>query len=291
MTTQTTHSQNIAERLAYYAQPGPVTDPGIYGLYLDPLPTDFQELCNTLQGLLVHIFWARRYGLALSDQRKNEVNLRAVSRQLARMLELADYPLNEPRPLEKRLVGNCRDFSTLMCAALRHHGIPARARCGFATYFTPGHFEDHWICEAWDTGQGRWVRIDAQLDQLQRETLRISFNPLDVPSDQFLTGGQAWLVCRAGEQDPHKFGIFDMHGMGFIRGDLIRDFLALNKIEILPWDEWPILKKPLSTLSETEINLLDQMARLTLDAGTHFADIRSLYEQQPLLKASPDWQP
>ena len=228
------HSENTAEQLAYYALPGPVTAPGAFGTALDPLPVDFQELCCTLQGLLVHIFWARRYGLELSDQRKSEVNLRAVWRQLARVVELADYPLTEPRPLEKRLVGNCRDFSTLMCAILRHHGIPARARCGFSTYFLPDHFEDHWICEAWDAGQERWIMIDAQLDQLQREVLGISFDPLNVPPEQFVTGGQAWLMCRAGEQDPQKFGIFDMHGMEFIRGDLIRDFLALNKVEILP---------------------------------------------------------
>ena len=255
------------------------------------LPVDFQEMCWTLQGLLVHIFWAHRYGLALSDQRKSEVNLRAVSRQLARIEELADYPLSEPRPLEKRLVGNCRDFSTLMCAALRHHGIPARARCGFSTYFQPDHFEDHWICEAWDAGQERWIMIDAQLDQLQREVLGISFDPLNVPPEQFVTGGQAWLMCRAGEQDPQKFGIFDMHGMEFIRGDLIRDFLALNKVEILPWNSWAILEKPLNALSPAEMELLDQIARLTLDTDNRFIDTRSFYEQHAMLKISPDWLP
>ena len=284
-----THTQ--LEELSYYTLPGPVTDPGVYGPSLNPLPTGFEELCSALQGLLVHIFWARRYGLALSDERKTEVNLRTVPRQLARMVELADYPLNEPRPLAKRLVANCRDFSTLLCAVLRFKGIPARARCGFAAYFKPNHFEDHWICEAWDSKQGRWVGIDAQLDQLQRETLGISFDPLDVPADKFLTGGQVWLMCRSGKTDPEKFGIFDMHGMWFIRGDLIRDFLALNKIEILPWDDWAILNKPLEALSGEEMALLDQIASLTLDPDTHFPEIRSLYEQHPLLTAPVDWQP
>jgi hypothetical protein len=27
-----------------------------------------------------------------------------------------------------------------------------------------------------------------------------------------------------------------MHGIEFVRGDLLRDFLAFNKVEILPWD-------------------------------------------------------
>jgi hypothetical protein len=46
--------------------------------------------------------------------------------------------------LAKRLVGNCRDFSTMLCAMLRHQGVPARARCGFGAYFLPNHYEDHW---------------------------------------------------------------------------------------------------------------------------------------------------
>ena len=81
-----------------------------------------------MQGLTVHIFWAERSGLHLSDERKQEVELRTIPRRLARTLELDDRPLTQARPLDKRLVGNCRDFSTLLCAILRHQGVPARAR-------------------------------------------------------------------------------------------------------------------------------------------------------------------
>jgi hypothetical protein len=34
---------------------------------------------------------------------------------------------------------------------------------------------------------------------------------------------------RYGETDPQKFGIFDMHGLYFIRGNLIHDMAALKK--------------------------------------------------------------
>ena len=100
-----------------------------------------------VQGLLIHIFWAERYGVKLSEERQREVQIRSVARKLARIKELADWPLIVPRPPEKKLVGNCRDFSVMLCAILRHQGVPARARCGFGTYFIPDHYEDHWICE------------------------------------------------------------------------------------------------------------------------------------------------
>lgn len=43
------------------------------------------------------------------------------------------------------------------------------------------------------------------------ETLLDEIDPLDVPHDRFLTGGQAWQLCRTGQVDPEDFGIFDMH--------------------------------------------------------------------------------
>src|SRR5690606_37876997 len=103
----------------------------------------------------------------------------------------------------RRLIGNCRDFTVMLCAMLQHQGVPARARCGFGAYFLPNHYEDHWVCEYWNADQGRWILVDAQLDTLQQEALKIGFDTLDVPHDQFITGGKAWQMTRSGEADPH----------------------------------------------------------------------------------------
>ncbi len=187
-----------------------------------------------MQGLLVHIFWAGRHGLVLSEARKAEVSLRRLDQKLDRVLEMDGSPPSQARPLERPLVANCRDFSLVMTAFLRAAGIPARARCGFGACFLPDHFEDHWVCEYWNQGAGRWILLDAQLDALMTTTLKIDFDPLNLPRDRFVVGGRAWQLCRRGQADPESFGIFDMHGLWFVRGDLIRDFLALNKMEILP---------------------------------------------------------
>ena len=173
----------------------------------------------------------------------------------------------------------------MLCAMLRHQGVPARARCGFARYFEPNHFEDHWVCECW---QGeRWVMVDPQLDALQRDRLGISFDPLDVPDDQFLTGGKAWEMCRAGKVNPDAFGIFDMHGLGLVRGSVIHDLASLNKLELLPWDSWGLIERDEKELSKTDMALLDQVAAITQVDNSRFDEIQSVYQNNECLRVPP----
>ena len=70
--------------------------------------------------------------------------------------------------------------------------------------------------------------------------------PDDLDEGEFLTGGEAWFKCRHGLADPMSFGVDgfpDNFGIGEIRGNLIRDLAALNKVETLPWDEWGRMAK------------------------------------------------
>jgi hypothetical protein len=276
--------------LTYYAQPGPMTDPKEHAALFHDLPTGVPELVRVVQGLVVHIFWAERYGLHLSEQRQQEVNIRPVNGKLARLLELDPRPLTEPRALEKKLVCNCRDFSLLMVAILRSQGVPARARCGFGTYFWPGHYEDHWVLEYWNAAEARWVMIDAQLDELQQHTLKIGFDPLDMPAGQFVFAGEAWQMCR----DPHRelhanpkdFGIFKWHGVDFIRGNLFREVLAFNKIELLPWDSWGLMAQPTSRSTKAARVLFDQAAELSAQSS---AGLRAFYTANPGFHVPQEW--
>jgi len=211
-----------------------------------------------------------------------ELQLRTMEKRLARTLELDPRSLTEPRHLEKKQIGNCRDHSLLLVSILRHQGIPARARCGFAAYFMPNHFEDHWVVEYWNAKQNCWVMVDAQLDKLQQDALKVNFDVLDVPRDQFIVGGKAWQMCRTGEQDPNKFGIFDMKGLGFVRGNLVRDVASLNKMELLPWDCWGvILKEELD--DPNDLAMLDEIAELTANDVPDFETVRAQYESDPRL--------
>ena len=112
------------------------------------------------------------------------MQIHQVGPKLARLFQIDPRPLDAERPPELRLVGNCRDYALLLSAFLKELGVPARARCGFGTYYVPGHFEDHWMAEFWTQAEERWVQVDPQLDELQKQVLGISFDGLDMPPGQ-----------------------------------------------------------------------------------------------------------
>jgi len=284
-----TTTQSLNTTVSYYLQPGAMTDPGEYVDLLRALPEDVPALVKIVQGLMLHVFWADRYGVQLSDERKAEVQIRPVRRKLAHLLEIDSRPLIEARPPELRLVGNCRDFSVMMVSILKARGIPARARCGFGTYFIPGHYEDHWVFEYWDASQERWIQGDAQLDDLQQNVLGIQFNTLDMPAGQFVMGGLAWQLCREGKANPDDFGIFDMKGWDFVKNDLLLDLRSLNRVELLPWDVagWALVAK--DEMTPDQLALLDRAAALTLAGNESFQEMRDLYEQNQGFHFPEEW--
>jgi hypothetical protein len=273
----------------FFTSQGRISQPGMYAHLFDNLPTGIADLGKIVQGTTVHIFWAERYGLKLTPERETEVQLRTMENRLARTLELDPRPLTEARPLDKKLVGNCRDHTLLLVAILRHQGVPARARCGFGAYFLPNHYEDHWVAEYWNQAEGRWVLVDAQLDEFQCNAMNIPFDPLDVPRDQFIVGGLAWQMCRSGTADPDSFGIFDMHGLDFVRGNFIRDVAALNKVELLPWDCWGLILHP-SLDNPSDLSLLDTLADLTRGDVPDFEQVRRQYESDLRLRVDGEIQ-
>lgn len=268
--------------LTHFSQQGRISDPGVYAHLYRNLPASIADLVKLVQGITIHVFWAERYGFKIPMQRMGELQLRLMERRLARTIELDGRPLTESRPNDKKLLGNCRDHSLLLASLLRHQGIPARARCGFAAYFLPDHFEDHWVTEYWNEEQSRWIMVDAQLDELQRDVLKINFDTLDVPRDQFIVAGKAWEMCRSGAQDADKFGIFDMHGLGFVRGNLVRDVASLNRMELLPWDCWGVILNP-SLDDPADLAALGEIAALTADDVPDFEAVCSRYEADPRL--------
>jgi hypothetical protein len=275
--------------LDYYVTPGPLT--ALSRVMADRLfqspPDEISDVVRIVQNTLIHIFWADRYGLSLSPERRGGAQIRAAAAMFEHALRLDDKPLDLNRELAQRLVGNCRDFSVLTVAILRHLGVPSRARCGFGSYFLPDHYEDHWVAEYWNAEQSRWVMVDAQLDAFQRDALGIAFDPLDVPvggpsTSGFVTGSEAWRLIREKKADPDTFGIFEFHGVGFIVGDMLREVAALNKVELLPWDCWGLMAEG-DDLSEPSREPLDHVAE-TIRNG-EIAALRSLYVTDERLHA------
>lgn len=278
----TLHSPSERE-LAWYSKPGPLTDVAAHADRLRDLPTDLAALCEVVQGVLLHGHLGALYGLELSEERRHvELNLRSARERLSSMRKRGDGPLLEARPPAERQLGTCRDFTLLLCSLLRWQGRPARARCGFGAYFTPGLYEDHWVCEVWDEAQSRWRLVDAQIDDVQRR----HFGPkdaLDVSREEFVVGGEAWAACRAGRLEASRFGLSSIpeSGLWFVCGDFVRDVAALNKVELLPWDCWGVMIQPgqgeLCGLSNDEV-----VARVPAD------DIDELDRVAPLASGAVD---
>lgn len=267
----------VTPELEFYASPGRMTDLSPLAERVADLPTAVGELCRIVQGLVIHPFWLETYKVSVPDERQPELQIRPAAEIIEAALQLDGAPLTQARPPDRRVLGNCRDFSTVLTAMLRHQERSARARCGFGTYFVKDYFIDHWVVEWWNGG--RWQMTDAQLDDVQRDALKLRFDPLDMPDGRFLDAGRAWQMYRRGEAEGDRFGILDMFGPWFIQGNLDKDLASLNKIELLPWDAWNLEEQSKS------IDLYDEVAAITTTAD--FDAVRSLYERNDRLRV-PD---
>ena len=273
----------VTDELEFYAKPGVMTDLAGFDDALSGMPDDPAGIAAAVQGLVLHLFWAKSYDVDDPAEREHEVRTRSAARMVETILRLDDRPLVETRPPAHRFLGNCRHFSTFTVALLRRAGIPSRARCGFGNYFERGKWIDHWIVEHWN-GQ-RWVRLDAQIDDLQRNALGLAADPTDFPPGEFfLPAGEAWQRCQASLEDGNRFGILDMWGQWFIRGNIARDLASLNKVEMLPWDGWG----DLASLDPPPGGdaYVDEIAALTVSSD-HDA-IRGRYESDDGLRVPPN---
>jgi hypothetical protein len=124
----------------------------------------------------------------------------------------------------------------------------------------------------------RWILVDAQVDDRQRDWFGIRFDVTDVPRDRFLTGGRAWAAYRSGAADPAAFGLTLTNEAGdwWIAANLMRDAAALRNTEVLPWDCWGEMPGPEDTITGELALLLDRLAALTENPDASHAELDRL---------------
>lgn len=226
--------------MSTFAQHSRFSDPGPLAPWLAGTGPDIGALRTAASGLVFHY---RAHGdiagHGFGPGRLDEINLRYADAMFARLRELNPAPLSAPRAPTDRIVGCCRDHTLILVALARQHGIPARARVGFATYLLPGWALDHVVAELWDGT--RWRLVEPQFAEHDRVDL------LDVPRDEFLVAADAWAACRSGELDPEICTVAPGATEWFLRGwpylahNLVHDLATLNKQEMLLWDLWGLI--------------------------------------------------
>lgn len=244
----------------YYRTHGALSEPGRFRDVLATLPSDLPALCRFIQGVVLHADWAAAYGV-------KDTTLSRETLPVERRMALVEATGTAALPPERRTPGTCRDFALMLCSLLRERGVAARVRCGFASYFTGNPYEDHWVCEYWAEGENRWARADAQLDPLMRDRLRIAFDPTDLPVGTYLNAGEAWTAWREGGAEADAFGHGAAKGAWFMRVNLMRDLLALNKQEISSRDAWRTLPPESRILDAEALAAGDAIAASTRRVG------------------------
>jgi hypothetical protein len=245
-----------------YAKQSACSDPRAYAHLLDRLPADIPEMTAVIRNLIVHY---RAGGVALDPKRMTEIDNRWMDRLLETDQHRFNEPLATPRSAEQRVAGCCRDFSLLTVAALRHRGVPARTRIGFADYFAPPWHHDHVVVDYWNGN--RWVFMDPQLDPAGPWTFDRNDMPrgFGAPVEPFVTAAQVWTAYRRGDIDPDTYGV-DEHlpfrGPWFIRNYVIGELAHRQRDELLLWDMWGAMSIEL----DGDLELIDQVAALLLAA-------------------------
>ncbi|HAS8563039.1 TPA: transglutaminase domain-containing protein [Vibrio vulnificus] len=279
-------------QLAKYTQQSFFTHPGQFLNKGHPIPIDIAAMVRLVQHNLIHAYWLEKYGVSKPfSERFGEMQLRTAQEIFAELAKRTEGWVLDDKPEAKRVIGICRDFSLLLCSLLRHHGIPARLRCGFACYLRRGKWEDHWICEYWHTQQQRWIKVDPQLDGIHQQVLKFDFDPLDLPDGIFLTAGEMWQAVREGKVEAKRCGIMQLRGTPYLKANLVRDLFALTSMELLAWDcGWGMIEQPMHPIaSESEWQLLDELARMSANSDSEMARYCTQHHQAICLPEQWCW--
>ena len=278
-----------ADELAFFARHSAMSDPSGHASRVTDIAPEPERVISIVSGLVLHQGFVAALGITPHPDSGSDAESRSVRTMLDRIIARDPRPLDVARAPEHRFISICRDYALLACAMLRHHGVPARLRVGFARYFTSGFHEDHWVCE--HHVAGRWRLLDAELSERVRAHYHIGFDPTDVPRDQFIVAGQAWQRVRRGELDPFTCGVsaIGVAGPRFIAGSVLRDLAALNKREMLAWDYWGLAQdvKPGADIPEAVAAKLDRVAVEIGRYDISWPAVRDLYESDATLRVPP----
>lgn len=252
----------------YYGEPGPFTT--ILG---SDLPTTPEECLKYVRRLLE----PASITLLGNARRRSACDLR----QAQQILNLG-LSCQQAVPAQRAL-GDSRTYGVLFVALLRMAHHPARLRSVFVDYFERNRWTARWLVELLTSGA--WQVVDPQLDDSLHEKIVHEVDADNVDRRHVRLAAQAWQYSRTGQENAREYGIASHRGFGVLRESLYRDVCALNRLELLSADHFFGFRDKSSTTA-AECELLDSLAELSADVGTHPGALMDLFLATPELDRS-----
>jgi hypothetical protein len=274
------------ESLEFYRSHSEFTNPGKYAYLFENLPSEPADLQKIISGIRVNFYSDQLVlGYRAAPDRLPEIELRTVENMLAQTLALSPGTLGIERPVNKRVVGTCRDAALMMCSLFRHRGIPARIRVGFSPSQLSflNMIRDHSVCEYWDASEEKWIILEAELTQKHLEFHRSKTN-VDLTNLQFPYfehAGTAVTRWLNGNRD--RYDYLDQ-GFWFFRNLFLRDVAFLNKVEVNIWDYWGVMLEEPGLSSEPTVAMLRELGAGDQQSAEFTEKVRDNYRKEKRLQ-------
>jgi len=282
---QTENVQFHGSVLDFYKQYSSFTDPGEYAYLYKNLPDSLPELCSLINSQFIHPYAELpEYRDIIPKERWNEsVNYPTVKSILKGLLSYDSRGIVKDRKPQDRLVLGCHENAIMLASILKYKNIPARVRCGHATYLIPGFHASHTICEVWNKNDKRWMLVDP------------STGMIDFSSDKFDFSNDAWLKMQKKEIDPNIYGNPGQYtGLVSIVGKVCPDLASLLGNEYTIYQYAPILEytfKNNNQIPADQIKILNEISELmkSLDAK-NLSKLQEIYNNSPQIQITKTFE-
>ena len=254
------------------------TDPGEYGYLFDEMPGDLTDLCDRIKRQLIHPFDAEKFAGELPEGRTFEDReYPTVALMLKELLKRDGRGLTASRAPQDRLLVACVHHGMLLASILRHGGVPARLRAGFATYIGGGKNlrVTHVVCEVWDGEHEKCILVDPDRERV------------DFPRREFEFAHEVWLRLRKGDLGNgrylSRYGSVDRAVVHL----LCHDLSYIIGAEEPYWEDPPIVSRideGIEELSPAELEMLDEIAEFLESPDDHLEDLERIQAETPFLR-------
>lgn len=271
--------------LDFYRQYSSFTDPGKYEYLYENLPDSLPELCSLIRSQFIHPHAELpKYRDQIPKERWDEaLKYPTVKSILEGLLSYNSSGLVKDRKPEDRLVLGCRHYSILLASILKYRGIPARVRCGHATYLIPDFHTSHTICEVWNENDKRWMLVDPGTDMV------------DFSRENFDFSNDLWLKMQNKEIDPNLYGIPGRYtGLVSIVGKVCTDLASILGTEYPINLYAPILEYTFQNnnqLTSKHIETLNRISELmkSIDAD-NISKLQDIYNNTPEIQITKTFE-